>query len=241
MKSNPVQYDNLSKVFHWVTAIVVVIAFVLGPGDFGRLVNGGVDPATRLDIVWHESLGVAVFVLTLARLLWLAGRPGVPRHPMPAWMAGVSRFVHWVLWGLLISLPLSAAMALGSESHPLTLLGGLPMGKPASSGALNRLLWGGTKARTCDGLQTLTSVRGSWKRMVSASHSHHGSVMRTASSSRRTGFLIDTKKFDRSHLRYLAGSFQFWVIDRMSCSSRLAAYSVPRPGMHALLAASKLL
>ncbi|MCW5648106.1 MAG: cytochrome b/b6 domain-containing protein [Ramlibacter sp.] len=136
MKSNPVQYDNLSKVFHWVTAIVVVIAFVLGPGDFGRLVNGGVDPATRLDIVWHESLGVAVFVLTLARLLWLAGRRGAPRHPMPAWMAGVSRFVHWVLWGLLISLPLSAAMALGSESHPLTLLGGLRFsGFSAISGA----------------------------------------------------------------------------------------------------------
>ena len=46
----------------------------------------GIDPATRSDIVWHETLGIAVLVLTLIRLLLLA---------------------------------------LGSEGHPLTLLGGV--------------------------------------------------------------------------------------------------------------------
>jgi cytochrome b561 len=38
----------------------------------------GLDPATRWDIVWHESLGVSVFVLTLLRLVWVALRPAAP-------------------------------------------------------------------------------------------------------------------------------------------------------------------
>ncbi|QNK67167.1 cytochrome b [Variovorax sp. PAMC26660] len=125
MRKSPDQYDKLSKAFHWITATIVVTAFVLGPGDFGRIVDGGVDPATRNDIVWHESLGVAVFVLTFLRLIWVAVRPGAPRHQMPTWMLGLSRLVHFALWALLLSLPISALLALGSESHPLTLLGGM--------------------------------------------------------------------------------------------------------------------
>lgn len=67
--SHTPRYDAVSRVFHWLTAVAVVIAFILGPGGFGRLMRNGVDPATRLDIVWHESLGLLVFGLTAVRLL----------------------------------------------------------------------------------------------------------------------------------------------------------------------------
>ena len=73
------QYDLLSRIFHWVTAIVVTIAFILGPEGFGRLMRNGIDPATRSDIVWHETLGLLVFVLTVLRLLWVAFRPKPPQ------------------------------------------------------------------------------------------------------------------------------------------------------------------
>ena len=68
LPSSP-RYDFLSRAFHWVTAIVVTIAFILGPEGFGRLMRQGVDPATRSDIVWHESLGLLVLLLTLLRLI----------------------------------------------------------------------------------------------------------------------------------------------------------------------------
>ncbi|MFX7840656.1 cytochrome b/b6 domain-containing protein, partial [Acinetobacter baumannii] len=79
-----------------------------------------VDPGTRLDIVWHESLGLLVFALTLLRLLWVALRPGKPHFDMPAWMRALALLVHGALWVLLLALPLTALLALGSESHPLT-------------------------------------------------------------------------------------------------------------------------
>lgn len=123
------RYDTLSQLLHWVTAVAVIVAFVLGPERFGRLMREGLDPATRLDIVVHESLGVLVFVLTLLRLVWVALRPAAPRFEMARWMHVLSRAAHGVLWLLLLALPTTALLALGSEGHPLTLLGGLRIDK----------------------------------------------------------------------------------------------------------------
>ena len=119
------RFDTLSVAFHWVTAVVVTIAFILGPGGFGRLMRQGVDPATRSDIVWHETLGITVLVLTLLRLLWVAFRPAAPQFQMAAWMHRTAKLTHLALWTLLLALPVTAFLALGSEGLPLTLLGGV--------------------------------------------------------------------------------------------------------------------
>ncbi len=118
------RYDLPSMVLHWLTAIVVTITFILGPGGFGRLMHEGVDPATRSDIVWHESLGIAIFVLTVLRLLWVAVRPAAPRFEASPLMSLAAKAGHLGLWAMLLVLPLTALLALGSEGHPLTLLGG---------------------------------------------------------------------------------------------------------------------
>lgn len=119
------RYDSFSQVFHWLTAIAVTIAFILGPGGFGRLMRQGVDPATRSDIVWHETLGISVLVLTLLRLLWVALRPAVPRAQEKGWMDTAAKLVQLALWTLLLALPSTAMLALGTENHPMTLLGGI--------------------------------------------------------------------------------------------------------------------
>ena len=126
MTTRPItHYDTASRALHWITAVIVVIAFILGPAGYGRLIHQGVDPATHSDIVWHESLGVLVTLLTLLRLVWLALRPPPPRFAMPGWMQAVARLMHLVLWALLLAMPTTAMLALGSEDHPLTLLGGV--------------------------------------------------------------------------------------------------------------------
>lgn len=119
------RYDTPSRVLHWATAIAVTIAFILGPGGFGRLMREGIDPASRSDIVWHESLGMTVLALTLLRLLWVALRPASPQFRMAGWMRLAGRSMHVALWALLLALPITALLALGSEHHPLTLLGGI--------------------------------------------------------------------------------------------------------------------
>ncbi|BDT67531.1 cytochrome b561 [Comamonadaceae bacterium OS-1] len=123
--ANKPRYDVLSRAFHWLTAIAVTVAFILGPGGFGRMMRQGVDPATHSDIVWHESLGVLVFTLTVLRLLWVAFRPAAPQFAMSGWMHIASKLAHGALWALLLALPMTALLALASEGHPLTLLGGV--------------------------------------------------------------------------------------------------------------------
>lgn len=158
---NAGHYDVLSKVFHWATAVAVLVAFVLGPGGFGRLVHSGVDPATRLDIVWHESLGIAVFVLTFLRLLWVALRPAPPKHQMAPSMLVASQLAHLGLWTLLFALPLTALLALGSEGNPLTLLGGVRVNELpwiASSPLAGLADWGDVHGFLGDALMWLAGI-----------------------------------------------------------------------------------
>jgi cytochrome b561 len=111
------QYDLPSQAFHWVTAIVVTVTFILGPSGFGRLMHQGVDPATHSDIVWHESLGLLVFALTVLRLIWVALRPTAPEFQMAGWMQALGKLMELALWALMLALPITALLALGSEDQ----------------------------------------------------------------------------------------------------------------------------
>lgn len=155
------RYDALSRVFHWVTAVVVTIAFVLGPDGFARLMRQGVDPATRNDVVWHESLGLLVLVLTALRLLWLALRPAAPQFAMARWMRLASRAIHVALWTLLLLLPITALLFLGGRGHPLTLLGGVRVEQLpllAGSGVANLAPWGNVHKVLGDAMMWLAGL-----------------------------------------------------------------------------------
>ena len=119
------RYDAISMSLHWLAAIAVVAAFALGPGDFGRLTDSGVDPGTRLDIVAHESIGLFVFLLTAVRLVWVAVRPAPPSASGPDWSNVAAVAVRIVLWILLLATPVTAFLTLAGDGRPLTLLAGL--------------------------------------------------------------------------------------------------------------------
>lgn len=154
-------YDPLSRAFHWITAVLVGIAFILGPDGFGRLARQGVDPATRSDIVWHETLGILVLLVTVLRLLWVALRKAPAPVPMAPWMHTMARLVHAALWVLLLALPLTAFLALGSEGHPLTLLGGFRIDRMPviADSALARLAdWGDVHGFLGDAIMALAGL-----------------------------------------------------------------------------------
>lgn len=143
-QTNP-QYDALSRAFHWITAIAVALAFVLGPEGFGKLMDDGVDPATHIDIVLHESLGMLVLVLTLVRLVWVIFRPAAPVVEISLWMRLAAIGAKLGLWVLMLVLPITALLTLGSEGYPMTLLGGVhvvPMPWLSDSAIGSMLDWG---------------------------------------------------------------------------------------------------
>src|SRR4051812_12369499 len=116
------RYGAVAQAFHWIMAIVVLVAFIYGPGGREERVYSA---ARDFDRQLHEMLGLTVFVLAFARLAWraLSKRPDPPQ--VPRWMDAASRLVQGLLYALFFILPLTAITGAWLEGHPLTLPGGV--------------------------------------------------------------------------------------------------------------------
>ena len=117
---NP-RYSGISQSFHWLTAILVLVAFTLGPGGSEQRVY---DASHDLSRQWHESLGMLVLALTLLRLLWRSAEGRVPSHAGSGLGDRAARIVQWLLYAMLFAVPLTAVAGAWLQGHPLTLLAG---------------------------------------------------------------------------------------------------------------------
>ena len=116
------RYGSMAQIFHWVTAILVLVAFIYGPGGSETRVYSSARDADRQ---LHETLGLVIFGLVALRLLWrmIDRQPDPP--DIPRWMDTVSKAVQGLLYVLMFLLPISAVTGAWLEGHPLTLLGGV--------------------------------------------------------------------------------------------------------------------
>jgi cytochrome b561 len=131
------RYSPMAQTLHWLTAILVLIAFIYSPGGSEERVYAAARDAQRQ---LHESLGLTVLALTLIRVLWRAvdNRPDPP--DVVRWMGITSKVVQGLLFALLFAIPLTAIIGAWLEGHPLTLLGGIriasPMARSHAGGAV---------------------------------------------------------------------------------------------------------
>jgi cytochrome b561 len=155
------RYGALAQGFHWLTAVVVLVAFIYGPGGSEQRVYL---PSRDFDRQLHETLGLSVFALTLLRVLWkkLDARPSVVLSAR--WMELTSKAVQSALYLLLFLVPLTAVAGAWLEGHPLTLLGGLqiapPMGTSHDLGASIATLhtWLGDAVLWIAGVHALAAI-----------------------------------------------------------------------------------
>lgn len=116
------RYGAVSQAFHWLMAVVVLIAFLYGPGGSELRVYS---PQRDFDRQLHETLGLTIFALAFLRLAWrmVARRPDPPA--IPRWMDLLSKVVWGLLYLLFFLLPITAIAGAWLEGHPLTLLGSI--------------------------------------------------------------------------------------------------------------------
>lgn len=118
-RSKTARYHFVAIILHWVIALLIVAILVLAL----RLQN--VDGVERGGLIrLHKSVGVTIFVLSVARCLW---RAACPPEPLPArTLQALASFVHYAFYVLLIVLPLSG-WAMISAAVPLrtTMVWGL--------------------------------------------------------------------------------------------------------------------
>ena len=124
------RYASSFQAIHWLTAIIVLVAFIYGPGGSESRVYSAARDADRQ---LHETLGLTVLLLSLLRLGMRAVLPRPAPVPAPAWMLLAARTVQVALYVLLFIVPLSAMTGAWLQGHALTLLGGVQV-PPAWAG-----------------------------------------------------------------------------------------------------------
>ena len=119
------RYSTFGLTLHWLMAIVVLVAFIYGPGGPERFVYA----ASRAgDRQIHETLGMLVFVLAVIRVLWRLGAATPEPPPAARWMLISARVVQGAMYALFFILPATAITGAWLQGHPLTLLAGVEIG-----------------------------------------------------------------------------------------------------------------
>jgi len=120
-------YSAPTKIIHWLTAILVLAAFIYGPGGSEERVYSA---ARDFDRQLHETLGLSVLALVVFRMLWRA----IDKRPEPPfvarWMSVTAGAVQSALYILLFAVPLTAITGAWLEGHALTLLWGMAIRPP---------------------------------------------------------------------------------------------------------------
>ncbi len=111
------RYGSVAKVFHWLTALLILSAIPLGmiANDLAHQIrspafDGSLETISRVFLLFslHKTIGVAVFFTALLRIVWAISqpKPGLlhPDRKLEAWAAET---VHWMLYGSLVLVPLS--------------------------------------------------------------------------------------------------------------------------------------
>lgn len=121
LKNSQHSYGRLARAFHWLGALAVIaaLAFI----EFKDIAPKG-SPLRDFLKSGHFQAGVIVLLLVLPRLLWrLANRvPDITPAPQPAAML-LAHAAHWLLYGLMIALPLLGIAIVQGNGKDVVLLG----------------------------------------------------------------------------------------------------------------------
>jgi cytochrome b561 len=115
-------YSTLARVFHWLTALGVLIMIPLGiimTGDLPRSLQNTL-------YIAHKGLGAILLVLVAARVIWRVLRPAPPLPAaVPVWQRRAARLSHILLYLALVTMVISGYVLTVGGGFPIELLNAL--------------------------------------------------------------------------------------------------------------------
>src|SRR3954464_5386235 len=114
-------YGAIPQAAHWLTVILVAAAWTLG--IFGDELPKGAPRAAGLFV--HISASLAVMVLLVVRLAWNRTTPPPAAEPtgLGEWADRLGRVVHYLLYGLLIAVPIAGIVVQFARGDALPIFG----------------------------------------------------------------------------------------------------------------------
>lgn len=135
------RYTHTAIALHWISALLICAAFPLGV----YMQDLPLSPTKLRLYSYHKWIGVSVFALALARVLWRLTHPAPPPPAhTPLWQRRAAASVHAALYALMVSIPLSGWLASSAKGVPTVWFGVLRLpdlvGKDEALGESLRLL-----------------------------------------------------------------------------------------------------
>jgi len=113
-----------AKLFHWVMAALILAQIALGL----MAANWRVSP-TKIELFfWHKSTGMLILALVGLRILWRLANP-TPELPagMAAWERAAARLGHFLLYALMVALPVTGWIINSASNVPFRIFWLIPL------------------------------------------------------------------------------------------------------------------
>lgn len=130
------RYHSITKSFHWLIVLMLTIEFAVGwlmPG-----IRRGVTPAGLVS--FHMSFGIAILLVAVMRLLlrFMLPVPALEKGS-PWWQELAAQWTHYLLYALVILLPITGWWLASSHGWTVTLFGLFTLPPLVQSGATEYL------------------------------------------------------------------------------------------------------
>lgn len=118
------RYTAPAIALHWIVAILILANLALGLYTVGLPLS----PTKLRYFSFHKWIGVTVFLLAAARLLWRLAHPA-PALPeaMPAWERKTAHATHALLYVLFFAAPLTGWLFSSASGFQTVYLGMVPI------------------------------------------------------------------------------------------------------------------
>lgn len=117
------RYTKVAIVLHWLIALLIFFAFPLGL----YMADLPLSPQKLKFFSWHKWAGVTVFILVVLRIIWRIGHRPPPPVPMPRWQSRAADAVHYLLYALVVVIPLSGWLMSSAKGFQTVWFGVLPL------------------------------------------------------------------------------------------------------------------
>lgn len=114
------RYHPLSIFFHWLLALMIIGAFIMGT----IMVDMRISPSKLQFYNWHKWAGVTILALVALRLLTRLFKKA-PAYPdsMKPWEKQVAHAMHILLYAFMFSVPLSGYLYTFAAGYPVVYFG----------------------------------------------------------------------------------------------------------------------
>jgi cytochrome b561 len=121
--SNPRGYNSVSRLLHWLTALLVIATI---PAGMTMVQEGLSRPVQDTLYIFHKNVGVLILLIVLARLATRAASPPPPLPAsVPSWQRRVAAVSHALLYALLLVMAVSGYVRVRAGGFPVEALDAL--------------------------------------------------------------------------------------------------------------------